>query len=91
MSSSIIRKMTPMECERVQGFPDEWTVPTPEAAETYGHRVSTTLDGTSSEGRSRLSSQSGSLGAFARWKDDPDEPDWEAPEHEQLEGLHLPE
>ena len=23
--SSLIRRLTPVECERLQGFPDEWT------------------------------------------------------------------
>ena len=32
-SSSIVRRLTPKECERLQGFPDGWTEP-----QTDGHR-----------------------------------------------------
>ena len=31
--SSIVRRLTPLECERLQGFPDNWT-----AGQTDGHR-----------------------------------------------------
>ena len=24
-SSAVVRRLTPLECERLQGFPDEWT------------------------------------------------------------------
>ena len=26
MESSVVRRLTPLECERLQGFPDDWTV-----------------------------------------------------------------
>jgi len=55
-----VRKISPTECERLQGFPDGWTIATPEMEKLYGLSVSTLLDGTSSEGRSRFRSQSGS-------------------------------
>jgi len=32
-SNSIVRRLTPLECERLQGFPDNWT-----AGQTDGHR-----------------------------------------------------
>jgi DNA (cytosine-5)-methyltransferase 1 len=32
-NSQMIRRLTPTECERLQGFPDDWT-----AGQTDGHR-----------------------------------------------------
>ena len=32
-SNSVVRRLTPLECERLQGFPDNWT-----AGQTDGHR-----------------------------------------------------
>jgi len=32
-SNSVVRRLTPLECERLQGFPDDWT-----AGQTDGHR-----------------------------------------------------
>jgi DNA (cytosine-5)-methyltransferase 1 len=31
-SNSIVRRLTPVECERLQGFPDNWTYPESDAS-----------------------------------------------------------
>ena len=39
VESSVVRRLTPMECERLQGFPDSWTKFDAEGNEvTDGHR-----------------------------------------------------
>ena len=39
IASSTVRRLTPMECERLQGFPDSWTKFDAEGNEvTDGHR-----------------------------------------------------
>ncbi len=55
-----VRRLTPTECERLQGLPDGWTIAAPGMIERYGLSTSTPLDGTSSDGRSRFRSRSGS-------------------------------
>lgn len=54
-----VRRLTPTECERLQGFPDGWTVPTVEALERWGRSISTQLDGTSLDALARSRSSSG--------------------------------
>jgi hypothetical protein len=60
-----IRRLTPVECERLQGFPDGWTVASPEAIARWGRSISTVLDGTSSDALARSQSSSGSARGFA--------------------------
>lgn len=61
-----VRRITPVECERLQGFPDGWTVPTEEAMTRWGRSISTALDGTSSGALVRSLSSSGSVRASRR-------------------------
>lgn len=61
-----LRRLTPTECERLQGFPDGWTIPSPEALTRWGRSISTPLDGTSSDALARSLSSRGSARASAQ-------------------------
>ena len=61
-----VRRLTPTEGERLQGFPDLWTIPSEEALERWGRSISTPLDGTSSDVLSRLRSRNGSASDSGR-------------------------
>ena len=54
-----VRRLTPTECERLQGFPDGWTIASEEAMTVWGRSISTVLDGTSSDALARSRSSSG--------------------------------
>jgi site-specific DNA-cytosine methylase len=61
-----VRRLTPTECERLQGFPDGWTIPSESALATWGRSISTQLDGTSSDALARSLSSRGSPPASAQ-------------------------
>ena len=54
-----LRRITPTECERLQGLPDGWTIASEQAMARWGRSISTSLDGTSSDALSRSLSSSG--------------------------------
>jgi hypothetical protein len=55
-----VRRLTPVECERLQGFPDGWTIASEETMARWGRSISTQLDGTSSVALARSRSRNGS-------------------------------